>query len=231
MFHPEATSIAHFRGFELKAFRQTRCNLVERTLQTPVVVFAPFLGRVGVFLPRGAWAVEEALLDAAWHAQGEPHVRMTTPDEVLLFGEIISIQHLPFAGYDDLWLEADGKTLMVAHRRAIDVDRFQSKLHSFQRAYLLERANVLLEKFLPRLKRTPQAVVIHPLRPRILGQCTREGEIRLNLSLLQWPERILEETLAHELVHLEVFNHSPMFWRTLTALLPDWLPRSLVHYL
>lgn len=231
MFHPESSPIPTFKGFEVKAFRQGKANLIERTLQRPFVLFASFLGRVGVFLPRGAWAVEEALLDAAWRAQGSPQVHLPTAHEVVLFGEIVPIRAIPFAGYDDLWLERSPSTLMMAYRRGEDQAVKAAHLLAFQQRLLLERAHALLESFLPRLERPPKALVIHPLRPRILGQCTREGEIRLNLSLLQWPEAVLEETLAHELAHLSVFNHSPQFWRRLTLLLPDWLQRSLAHYL
>jgi hypothetical protein len=95
MFHPESSPIPTFKGFEVKVFRQGKANLIERTLQRPFVLFASFLGRVGVFLPRGAWAVEEALLDAAWRAQGSPQVHLPTAHEVVLFGEIVPIQAIP----------------------------------------------------------------------------------------------------------------------------------------
>lgn len=231
VFLPEVSPIEQYRGFRVKAFRQGACNLVERKLYRPVVRFVPFRGVVGVFLPRGAWAVEETLLEATWTAQGKPLVHFPAAQEMVYFGRILTVQELSFAGYEDVWLEADEQTLMLAYRRTVDVKRRQAMLRTFQHAHLLKRAYIDLDHFLPLLDRPPQAIVIHPLRPRILGQCTREGEIRLNLSLLQWPPEILTETLAHELAHLTVFNHSPAFWRRLTSLLPDWLPRSLAHYL
>lgn len=231
MFLPEKPPFTTFKGFQLKVFRQGQCNLIERKLHRPVVLFAPPRESVGVFLPRGAWAAEEPLLQAAWHAQGSPTPHRPSALETIYFGKVLPLHEIPFAGYDDLWLEPDASAISIAFRRAPDLTRRQQLLQTFARARLLQRAEQALNTFLPRLERAPRALVVHPLRPRILGQCTREGEIRLNLSLLQWPPEILEETLAHELAHLTVFNHRPAFWKTLTALLPDWLPRSLAHYL
>lgn len=231
MFLPETPPFTTFKGFQVKVFRQGQCNLIERKLQRPVVLFAPPRESVGVFLPRGAWAAEEPLLQAAWNAQGSPTPRRPSASERVYFGKILPIHELPFAGYDDLWLEPDASAMTIAYRRHPDPKRRQQLLQTFERTQLLQHAEKALKTFLPRLERAPRALVVHPLRPRILGQCTRDGEIRLNVSLLQWSPEILEETLAHELAHLTVFNHRPMFWRTLTALLPDWLPRSLAHYL
>lgn len=231
MFLPETPPFTTFKGFQVKVFRQGQCNLIERKLQRPVVLFVPPRACVGVFLPRGAWAAEEPLLQAAWNAQGSPMPRRPLASEIIYFGKILPIHEVPFAGYDDLWLEPSGTAITIAYRRKPDLKRRQQLLQAFERTQLLQHAEQALKAFLPQLDRAPRALVVHPLRQRILGQCTRDGEIRLNVSLLQWPPEILVETLAHELAHLTAFNHSPMFWRTLTALLPDWLPRSLAHYL
>ena len=83
----------------------------------------------------------------------------------------------------------------------------------------------------PRLAAAPARIVVRRLGRRTLGQCRRNGEIRLSPALAAWWPEVVEETLAHELTHLTHFNHSPAFWRTLSALLPDWLPRALLHHL
>lgn len=231
MFLPETPPFKTFKGFQVKVFRQGQCNLIERKLQRPVVLFVPPRECVGVFLPRGAWAVEDPLLQAAWTAQDSPMPHRPSAFETIYFGKVLPLHEVPFAGYDDIWLEPDATAISIAYRRNPDIKRRQYLLQTFERSHLLQRAEQALNTFLPRLEKVPRSLVVHPLRPRILGQCTREGEIRLNPSLFQWAPTILEETLAHELAHLMVFNHSPAFWRTLTALLPDWLPRSLAHYL
>ena len=229
MFRTEPTPLNTYQGFHVEVFRQGRSNQAERVLQRPIVVFAPLLHKVGVFLPNGPWSVEEALLAAAWRAQGSPRPHQSSGRECVLFGRSYPVEVVPFTGCDDLWQEQE--TIYISQLRAPKAKRIDDLILDFRRTQLLEEAERILQRYQPRLLRLPQRIVIAPLRPRILGQCTREGEIRLNLSLLQWPKAILEETLVHELTHLVEFNHSVRFWRHLTSLLPDWLPRSLVHYL
>ena len=94
---------------------------------------------------------------------------------------------------------------------------------------------VAIHGLLPRLQ-TKDGQQLHRVAQtqpgrQLHGQCRRDGEIRLSPALAAWWPEVVEETLAHELTHLSHFNHSPAFWRALSALLPDWLPRALLHHL
>ncbi len=229
MFRPVEPPFPTFEGYRVVAFRQGRCNLSERTLREPFILFAPPLGRVGLFLPQQGWPIGEEAVRAVWEAQGRPRVHLPGPQEVVCFGKVLPVRVMPFAGCEDVWEEENA--WVVAERRHHDAARLSARLQAYGMQMLQARAEALLETFRPKLVRLPTRMVIRPLRPRILGQCTRDGEIRLNPSLLAWPEAVLAETLAHELTHLIHFHHAPPFWRALTALLPDWLPRSLAHYL
>lgn len=229
MFRSEVSPITTFEGFAVKCFRQGRTNLAERRLSRSHILFAPAKGVVGVFLASPAESVEEAALRAAWRAQGSPRVALPDERHFLLFGHTLPIVQVPFAGYDDLWLE-EGR-LNITFKRKPDAQAQATRLASFARVQLLNAANEVLASFAQRVPRLPRSLQIRPLRPRILGQCTREGDIYLNASLHQWSREVMAETVAHELVHLEHFNHSSAFWARLTELLPDWLPRSLAHYL
>lgn len=194
-----------------------------------VIRFAPQFGRLGIFLPQSADMPNEAALREAWLLQGCPPVHLPEPGEALLFGRPLPIRQIPFAGYDDVW-QAD-ETLYCGFRRQIDAQHAQRAITAFLMAHLQKRAQAFLSTWESRLTRLPTRLIVKPLAARTLGQCTRDGEIRLNPKLIAWPEEVLAETLAHELTHLTHFNHSPAFWRQLTELLPDWLPRSLAHYL
>lgn len=227
MFRSEEALCNAFEGYRVVAFRQGRTNLEARMLTRPVVHFVPFLGCVGVFLPAARGAADEVLLRTAWEAQGAPTVHRPKADERVVFGRVVRLAHQPFAGFEDGWQEGD--TLWMTWRRGVETERIDERFAEWRERELLKVAQALLTQW--SLEVPPARVVVKPLRPRILGQCTRDREIRLNPSLAQWPVEILEETLAHEVTHLRHFNHSPDFWRSLSALLPDWLPRSLVHYL
>ena len=232
MFRPETPPLPELEGYRLSAFRQGRCNLAERTLRHTVYHFAPQFGLLGLFLPQAARLPTEADLREAWLAQGAPAVRRPASEgETLLFGRVVPLRGEPFAGYDDQWWDEASGTLICACRRELRPERLRQAAETVAAERLLAHANTLLQQWQPRLPKQPPALVVKPLSRRILGQCTRTGEIRLSPSLIQWPETILAETLAHELIHLRHFNHAPAFWRDLSALLPDWLERSLVHYL
>jgi predicted metal-dependent hydrolase len=49
-----------------------------------------------------------------------------------------------------------------------------------------------------------------------------DGRVALHWRTLQFPPRIIEYVLAHELVHLLEPNHGPAFWSRLARLMPDY---------
>lgn len=221
--------IKTFEGYKLVAFRQGRSNIAAKILREPVLHFLPFRGTAGLFLPANYPLMSEAMIRAEWNLQGAPAVRLPGKNEFVLFDKCYPIDIVPFAGYDDFWVEGDRATLLC--KRALDATRLEGQIESLRRAQLLQRAQETLAAWTPKLTRHPASIQIAPLRPRILGNCSQDGEIKLNRSLATLPLATMEEVLAHELVHLIHFNHSPLFWQELSRLLPDWLPRTLIHYL
>lgn len=58
------------------------------------------------------------------------------------------------------------------------------------------------------------------------GSCSPKGELLLNPHLVKAPRACIEYVVAHELCHLTEHNHSPRFYRLLSAALPDWAARK-----
>lgn len=58
------------------------------------------------------------------------------------------------------------------------------------------------------------------------GSCSPRGELLLNPHLVKAPRACIEYVVAHELCHLREHNHSPRFYRLLSATLPDWAERK-----
>ncbi len=56
----------------------------------------------------------------------------------------------------------------------------------------------------------------------IWGSCTIKGKINININLIKAPVEVIEYIYIHELVHLEIRNHSKSFWLRVEALLPDY---------
>ena len=61
------------------------------------------------------------------------------------------------------------------------------------------------------------------------GNCSRKGDIKLSLALIQYPPECVDYVIYHEMSHLLHFNHSAAFYSVLTELCPDW--QTLKHQL
>ena len=57
------------------------------------------------------------------------------------------------------------------------------------------------------------------------GSCHAHGRISMNWRLVQAPPAWIDYVAAHEVAHLRQMNHSPTFWRTVAALVPDYAER------
>jgi hypothetical protein len=47
------------------------------------------------------------------------------------------------------------------------------------------------------------------------------GAIRLNWRLLHFSPAVIDYVVVHELSHLRFMDHSPDFWATVKAVIPD----------
>jgi len=54
------------------------------------------------------------------------------------------------------------------------------------------------------------------------GSARVDGSIRLNWRLVHFSMSVLDYVVAHELSHLRVMDHSPRFWDTVRAVVPDY---------
>ncbi len=59
------------------------------------------------------------------------------------------------------------------------------------------------------------------------GSCSPKGELLLNPLLVKAPGACVDYVIFHELCHLNEHNHSPRFYRLLSALVPDWEKRKM----
>ena len=50
------------------------------------------------------------------------------------------------------------------------------------------------------------------------GSCSSQNNISLNLQMMKLPDELIDYILLHELVHTEIKNHSPKFWKRLDEL-------------
>jgi len=54
------------------------------------------------------------------------------------------------------------------------------------------------------------------------GSASADGSIRLHWRLVHFRQPVIDYVVVHELSHLRVMNHSPLFWETVRAVVPDY---------
>jgi predicted metal-dependent hydrolase len=64
------------------------------------------------------------------------------------------------------------------------------------------------------------------------GSCSNTGRISFTWQLIMTPEQVMKYVIAHEVCHLEEFNHSEAFWRLVERIFgkyeseKDWLKKN-----
>jgi predicted metal-dependent hydrolase len=82
---------------------------------------------------------------------------------------------------------------------------------------LSERVRLLAAKYGYR----PSKVRITSARTR-WGSCSPQGTLSFTWRLVMAPAAVIDYVVIHELVHLEIKNHSPKFWGRLGERLPEY---------
>lgn len=59
------------------------------------------------------------------------------------------------------------------------------------------------------------------------GSCGHRGNINLSWRLAMCPVEVIDYVIIHELAHIEVRNHSKLFWGKVEKLLPDYRKQEL----
>jgi predicted metal-dependent hydrolase len=77
-----------------------------------------------------------------------------------------------------------------------------------------------LAEYCTHIGRTPPAMRLSRAQRR-WGSCSPDGTIRMNWRLVQAPDAVRRSVVAHEVVHLVHFNHSPAFHTLLDEIFDD----------
>ncbi len=94
-------------------------------------------------------------------------------------------------------------------------------LQDFYRAEGQARLARLLPKYLADLPRPPTRVQFRRMAS-LWGSLSVDGSMRLDLALVLAPPAVFDYVLVHELCHLIRHDHSPAYWREVSARCPDW---------
>jgi predicted metal-dependent hydrolase len=116
------------------------------------------------------------------------------------------------------------RTLQVAVAQSAS----QAQIRDAVQAWLMQQAKTnftqRLDHFAPQLGVSWKKLSLSNASTR-WGTASADGTIRLNWRLIHFKQDIIDYVVVHELSHLRVMNHSPLFWDTVRAVVPDYAER------
>jgi len=100
-----------------------------------------------------------------------------------------------------------------------------TQIRDAAQAWLMRHAKQLFEErlnhYAPRLGVRWQRLSLSSAGTR-WGSASADGSIRLNWRLIHFKLSVIDYVVVHELSHLRVMDHSPRFWDTVRAIVPDY---------
>lgn len=115
--------------------------------------------------------------------------------------------------------KASDKIYLAEHlvERTSFIDQLEKCLRGKART-LIERKS---EKYSSEISEEFNRIFIRDQKTR-WGSCSSKGNLNFNWRLILGPEHVLEYIIVHELVHLEVSDHSESFWSRVREIYPDY---------
>lgn len=80
-----------------------------------------------------------------------------------------------------------------------------------------------------RLRVMPRVIRVQRMTQK-WGSCSKTGTITLAIDLDDTDESFQDFVIAHELIHLKVQNHGPLFKALMTIHVPDWRSQEIKRY-
>ncbi|MFC5521718.1 M48 family metallopeptidase [Polaromonas jejuensis] len=159
---------------------------------------------------------------------GEP-VRVVIDSRHAFGGVGAELQKRP----DEAWLHANADThnvtLLNVVLQTLQVSLPRSatpeQIRDMVQAWLMRQAKRIfaerLNHFAPQLGVQWRKLSLSSAGTR-WGSASSDGSIRLNWRLVHFRPSVIDYVVVHELSHLRVMDHSPRFWDTVRAVVPDY---------
>lgn len=121
------------------------------------------------------------------------------------------------------WMQAEERRLHEESRELKDYEKDPDKKAVYRemaRRKITERT----EYFARQMGISWKRIFIKETKTR-WGSCSQAGNLNFNWKLVLMPPEILDYVVVHELAHRKEMNHSPLFWKEVAAVLPDYRER------
>lgn len=227
--HPQANRQIALEGAQVAYVlrRARRRSIGFRVDEDGLAVRAPHAASLaaieGALQAKAGWIVRKLAEQQAW-AQRQHSTRITWGDGAVLpyLGAPLAVRFDP-----EHHLATGGAPLLVAGVLHVPLARSAQagQVRDAVQAWLLRQAHAhftqRLDHFAPRLQVRWTRLALSGARSR-WGSARADGSIRLNWRLMHFSPEVIDYVVVHELAHLRVMDHSPRFWSTVEAALPDW---------
>lgn len=100
-------------------------------------------------------------------------------------------------------------------------DQIEMALHTYLKGRFADEVESFVSQHSQSLGRYPKTVRIKQMSRR-WGSCSSSGCISIDWRLVYAPKKVASYVVAHELAHLEVFDHSSRFWKVLQSIYGDF---------
>lgn len=188
----------------------------ERGLRVAAPHSAPQQAIDALLLKNAAWVLRKV---ADWQQKRPPPRQWIPGEEIMYCGQ--ALQLAVKAGVDAPRIE--GGQLLVGPP-LLAAAALESRVHNWLRRQALALYTRRCAEFSAQLGLGAPTVKLSNAKTR-WGSCHASGRISMNWRLVQTPHAWIDYVAAHEVAHLRQMNHSPAFWRTVAALVPDYAQR------
>ena len=117
--------------------------------------------------------------------------------------------------------EGGARVLQVGLPQTATPDQIKDSVQAWLMRHAKTHFTERLEHFAPQLQVQWRSLRLSNASTR-WGSAKSDGSIRLNWRLIHFSPAVVDYVVAHELSHLREMNHSPRFWDTVRAVVPDY---------
>ncbi|WP_288841663.1 M48 family metallopeptidase [uncultured Deefgea sp.] len=218
-----APSYLQGRGFDVEIIRTLRTKTARLEVDDGTVsIIVPFAlpqERIQKIVDeKTRWVKEKLYL----HSQSMP----------LSNKEFISGEAFPYLGRNyRLKIEAgafqpvklkQGRLLVTLPLESTTPDLIRNALVRWYRHQAEQRFVEKVRRYAKIIGVKPASVGVKTFKSR-WGSCSVKGEILFHWKVILAPHRIVDYVVVHELCHLKHHDHSPAFWKSVEAVIPDYL--------
>lgn len=113
------------------------------------------------------------------------------------------------------------RVLPIGLPQHASAEQIRDAVQSWLMRQALQLFTQRLHHFAPQLNVTWSRLSLSSAGTR-WGSASANGSIRLNWRLIHFKPSVIDYVVVHELSHLRVMDHSPRFWDTVRAVVPDY---------